>query len=751
MSRPAAQDFAEAIQNPSLCFADPDLKDSTVVCNPLGLPKVVSGQFACVFRLKYSRGEWAIRCFLRDIPDLASRYATIGRELNGAMLSYTTSFRYIERGIRVKGQWHPILVMDWLSGVLLNDYLHQRREDKAALTALADHFCHMANAMRDAGIAHGDLQHGNVLIVQDRIILIDYDGMFVKSMATGKGYELGHRNYQHPERRDFDFGPDIDRFSIWVIVLSIIALTIDPTLWEELNGGDDALLFRADDFKNPPSSKAFAVLRSRKNQNLDRIVEQLESLCYSDTSALPTIYRSVFDLTASHSGWSSQGGGTWLNDHVQPNPHPILPTPKISPDAASWLVDHVVSSAPKVNPTRVPKVVVFMVVAALAPLLILVDPLTAFASFEVVVALQSFLLLGSILMIRSAYQSDPAAREAERLRIARKAGGKRVTEIEQRQHLADSRFASERNKKQTGRTDHDSALSRIRNQCDLEKKRVRFALDAEKYKFLQGKQSLDALEARDIQMIEGRFQSKASAERSEVSRLEGQRDAELATALATMQKQHLARHLQGRSLRDASISGIGEKLRERLMHSGIRTADDASRYRVSAVAGIGPQKAAAVAAWRGQIENAAKQTQPRSLDINTKYNIENRFASQITPRRGALASIESSRQGEIDQVRTSIRLKRQSLQQEFQQAEKQHQVEVGKVDMASSTAIEAEKVKLLNAEKLVEQTLAQMDKARASIRRELDSAKYQLEVLQKQERFASGLTLRRWLLFQLVG
>lgn len=39
--------------------------------------------------------------------------------------------------------------------------------------------------MRAAGVAHGDLQHGNILVDSNtKVWLVDYDGMFLPSLAT---------------------------------------------------------------------------------------------------------------------------------------------------------------------------------------------------------------------------------------------------------------------------------------------------------------------------------------------------------------------------------------------------------------------------------------------------------------------------------------------------------------------------------------------------------------------------------------
>jgi hypothetical protein len=54
--------------------------------------------------------------------------------------------------------------------------------------------------LRGADLAHGDLQHGNVLLMPGSrstslaFKLIDYDGMFVPALADQPSGEVGHPN-----------------------------------------------------------------------------------------------------------------------------------------------------------------------------------------------------------------------------------------------------------------------------------------------------------------------------------------------------------------------------------------------------------------------------------------------------------------------------------------------------------------------------------------------------------------------------
>ena len=86
------------------------------------------------------------------------------------------------------------------------------------------------------------LQHGNIMVNDGELYLVDYDGMFVPSMAGSSSNELGHRNYQHPRRSAETFGPHLDNFSAWVIYISLQAMVKDEWIYERLGSGDDCLL-----------------------------------------------------------------------------------------------------------------------------------------------------------------------------------------------------------------------------------------------------------------------------------------------------------------------------------------------------------------------------------------------------------------------------------------------------------------------------------------------------------------------------
>lgn len=264
MTWPLSQDYNEAVQDPALAFRDPELRAGEVVTNALGIPQPRSGNFADVYEFRCPTGNrWAVKCFTRETPDLQTRYSHISRHLAAKRdrLPFTVDFQYLAEGVRVRGRWYPVLKMRWVEGFLLNQFVRDNLEQPQHLLNLAHLWLRMGRRLRETGAAHGDLQHGNVILVPAGggnsllLRLIDYDGMYVPTLSQQRSSEVGHPSYQHPERlRNRPWNADIDRFPLLVVYTAIRAAAVGGrALWEKYDNGDN-LLFREQDFRNTTES-----------------------------------------------------------------------------------------------------------------------------------------------------------------------------------------------------------------------------------------------------------------------------------------------------------------------------------------------------------------------------------------------------------------------------------------------------------------------------------------------------------------
>jgi len=293
---PSSRDYVEAIQNPHLCFQDPDLRAANSALDRLGMPFVTAGQFAYVFKLNSNGGAaQAVRCFRGFLGDREQRYRRINDHLNKVSVSFFASFEYDPEGILVLGNKYPILVMEWIDGLPLDVYLSNVLHRPDVLKFLADLWLKILLLLRNGAMAHGDLQHGNIIVdAGNSLRLVDLDGIFVPSMSGWKSAELGHRHYQHPKRSPDHFDASLDNFSGLVIYLSLVSLAEAPALWDEYH--DENLIFTKEDFENPRSSPLLGKIKRIGGEHL-RLAEALEKACAEDPKNCP----SVLDLVKAPS------------------------------------------------------------------------------------------------------------------------------------------------------------------------------------------------------------------------------------------------------------------------------------------------------------------------------------------------------------------------------------------------------------------------------------------------------------------
>jgi hypothetical protein len=291
MNWPSHTDYQDSIQNPHICFEEADLKESEVKCDMLGLPKVMSGNFASVYSVTTSQGRWAIRCFVRQVMGQQGRYARMSQQLLGLGLDFMVSFEYYLRGIKVRNEWYPIVKMQWVDGLPMNQYIEEVYDKPDLLLDLTKKFRKVMKGLRDNQLAHGDLQHGNIMITPDNEFrLVDYDGMYTPAFR-GKAPELGHANFQHPRRTSDFYNEDLDNFAALVIHTSLLALATDAALFKDFYTGDN-LLMLSSDFKNPLQSKVIKRFKENSNDTVKKLGELLERSCLADVSKVP-IYEDV--------------------------------------------------------------------------------------------------------------------------------------------------------------------------------------------------------------------------------------------------------------------------------------------------------------------------------------------------------------------------------------------------------------------------------------------------------------------------
>jgi hypothetical protein len=329
---PAPTEYTIAVQNPHVCFRDPDLRAATVQRTAAtGMPKVWTGNFAQVYELRTATGRWAVKCFTRSVADIQARYARIAAAIAKSRLPYFVDFECLDREMLVNGARWPVLKMRWSEGQPLDLFVEANLARPRALLSTASRLFVLVKDLERRKLAHGDLQHGNIMIGESGVELVDYDGMFVPAFAGTGAPEGGLASYQHPNRSTDDYAVGLDRFSVLVIGTALYALSVDPSLWAEF-GARDNLLFTGDDFKDPAASRLMQRLGTLEDPQLHTLVRSLTAACASRPLEVSLPARPIAGTPiARHRFW-------WVS-----SPAPDAPPPSQPATPAEIAVERTVS------------------------------------------------------------------------------------------------------------------------------------------------------------------------------------------------------------------------------------------------------------------------------------------------------------------------------------------------------------------------------------------------------------------------
>ena len=616
---PTGVQYRESLQNPQNAFKNLLLRGGTLKLDPLGMPRAISGAFASVFSVTAADGRtWAVKCFTRNVGDQGTRYRAIADALRPLAFGWKVDFQYEDDGVLVAGRWYPVLRMQWVQAQSLISFIEGNLWNPAALAQVANNFAAAVSDLRQAGLAHGDLQHGNILVAPDRSIrIIDYDGMYVPALASAGATEKGHVNYQSPLRTGPEWGPHLDRFSSWVIYASLVLLTIDPTLWPRLHqDGDEALLLRADDFAAPQQSPLLSALATTGEADLvgatsvlARVLgaRNLDDIPLLDPAALPApSHANAYSTTPTPPSAAPAGLPSWVTDAASTTAQSPPPSGSIGP---SWIAQHLppptVQKATAPGPLR--RAAAWMLLALVC--LALVTPLLP--ALGIAALLLALLLLAS-LRIAYGRSTDRATRQAahERLRVVR-------TEAKQ--------VADEKKRLSKELRSREDALGKAIAAAQKQSEQAKLGEQADLL-------SSDQVLQRAVSDI-GTRQQKALSDRG----------TELGNALRQVQQQHVVQYLGRFPIRSAGLPGVGPALCATLDSYGVRTAADFVSVQTGSndtymrlangnsykIPGLGVKKGYTLHQWRASVHATAVAKQPTSLPAAVEQGIRAKYESHL--------------------------------------------------------------------------------------------------------------------------
>ncbi|HTK09534.1 MAG TPA: hypothetical protein VL485_20355 [Ktedonobacteraceae bacterium] len=326
MPERAAYDEAMLLSQARLKVQDQDLKQGKVetitlqtVAGTMKRPWGIQGGFAVVYKFATQSGNMrALRCFLAKMdPDIQLRYERIAYYFATHVPGVGVEFKYYDNGILLKeviygqilNKTYPLVEMEWIEGLTLVDYVDELclKWDTATLGNLVSQWETIIKTLQQAHISHGDLAGVNIMVRPDgRLVLVDYDGVYIPDFAGLKPIVLGQADYQHPQMTLRPFNERTDDFSAWVIYTALLALHLQPGLWPNYMHHnqqgvllDTNLLFRKDDFTDPDQSALFTDLLQINDTRLHKATLLLIQACKQSITLVPEFDPDQLDPDAN--------------------------------------------------------------------------------------------------------------------------------------------------------------------------------------------------------------------------------------------------------------------------------------------------------------------------------------------------------------------------------------------------------------------------------------------------------------------
>ena len=633
---------------------------------PLALPRAIAGNFACVYKIQIGGQRWAARCFSSEVSDQQRRYEAISTYLKKVALPYTVQFSFLPSGIKVLGKNYPLLKMEWVQGESLIKFVEKYLWTPETLFSLAKVLKIMMADLKAVSMAHGDLQHGNIVVVGDQLRLIDYDGMYVPGLAGNQSNECGHRNYQLPTRTGWDYGPYLDNFSAWVIYVSLVSLAVHPELWSKHRGGDECLIFRKEDYLHPENSELLRDLNSSPNTELRFLIELFTSFFSLSSQDVPALDGNVQTPTVEKARpwWSDQQERTPVREESPAENKPQKEAEPSVPDPG-WILDSLMEEK-SVEPLK------FQGRAKENRIIFLGSmAVVALARFFVEMPASEFLVIVTgvfglnLLMCFIRYKHDPSQAEFQKFN---KESQDFLRQVREHQTIVDA-ISAERHLVQTKLTETENAIAAQKNYLaailQSESDIAQLELNAQLQTVAQRRREASTSETNKLNSLQGTLGNQVFDLDRNISALKQNEANEKNSALNTLQTNHVLNYLRGHSVMSSWIPGIGEAYKSRLYYSGFQTAADIDQG-VRRVSGIGATRETALIRWRQTLEYQARMSPP-NLSLQERQAIENKYRQARQTLESEKQQLKAQLDAQIASARQYFSDVRQSLNMEEQQ------------------------------------------------------------------------------------
>lgn len=206
----------------------------------------------------------------------------VSKYFSSHVIKYVKQYRYEDNALRLEdGTIIPGVVMEWVEGQTLIEYVKANCYNKSAMLKIAHSFLEMVQYFNKHNMAHGDLSGVNIIVEPSgNLCLIDYDSFYISGYTENViQMTKGAPGYQHPGRENTKFlSKTMDYFSQLIIYLSLLAISEKPDLFNK-NLADKSLLFKKDDIykiAHKEEPEIYKDLLKIDNLEIQKLLKQLK-------------------------------------------------------------------------------------------------------------------------------------------------------------------------------------------------------------------------------------------------------------------------------------------------------------------------------------------------------------------------------------------------------------------------------------------------------------------------------------------
>ena len=239
---PSAEGYINAISNNTYYFRTLEHLKIITENNRVTYAK---GANSVVFKMQdeHTGDYYAIKCYTDVKYDIYNRLELVKTKLNLVESPFLVKFDIVYNEININvnnfidedGCFFPVVIMDWVDGVTLDNYISESEKAKDDFRNLIENYKAMSSWLLEQGFSHGDISPQNIIITKDnKIMLIDYDNVVFSDEETCVSTnKMRDENFCNPCQVSFKYENNIDNFSLVSIMISLIyKYESIPQSWE---------------------------------------------------------------------------------------------------------------------------------------------------------------------------------------------------------------------------------------------------------------------------------------------------------------------------------------------------------------------------------------------------------------------------------------------------------------------------------------------------------------------------------------